>query len=621
MILSNDPTKPEHVQTSVTPDQVAHQLLKNGKTDFKIKRIKIRREINENNFLEDPFLVGELQEAIKMMKSNKAAGIDDIRTEQIKNFGMDALKWVTSLINNCITTFRIPKVWRKAHIVALLKPGKEPDDPKSFRPVSLLCHLFKVMERMILNRITEYIDKNLIPQQAGFRPGKSCCSQILNLTQHIEDGYERNEITGIAFLDLSAAYDTVNHNRLTSKIYQVTKDFTLTMFLQCLLQNRRYYVSLNGKNSRWRKQSNGLPQGSVLSPTLYNIYTNDQPVHKDTVNFIYADDTAVTAQGRNFETVERKLETALKDLSTYYMENNLRPNPTKSVVSAYHLKNIEANRGLKVKWQQESLEHDYRPKYLGVKLNRTLSFKEHCLATKKKVIARNNIIRRLTGTTWGAQAHVLRTSAIALSLSAAEYSSTVWKNSSHSHHVDVAINDAVRSVTGCLKPTPVEKVYKIAGIAPPVIRRQVAAETERLKQANDPRHPLYGHNIQRTRLKSRKSFIQTTIQCPTTPETRRLQLWEQKTGDPKLQEELAAGNHLTYPVWKTLNRLRTGVTRCKANQKKWGYIDDDSCECGAVQGEDHLLSCPNLPNMCTIEDLTLANDKAITVAEYWRKKI
>lgn len=95
----------------------------------------------------------------------------------------------------------IPKMWRKAHVVALLKPGKDPNDVKNFRPVSLLCHLFKVLERMVLNRIIEPLENLLSPNQAGFRPGKSCCGQVLNLTQFIEDGFEKNHVTGVGSLN------------------------------------------------------------------------------------------------------------------------------------------------------------------------------------------------------------------------------------------------------------------------------------------------------------------------------------------------------------------------------------------------------------------------------------
>ena len=121
------------------------------------------------------------------------------------------------------------------------------------------------------------MDEHLIPEQAGFRPGKSCTSQLLNLTQFIEDGYEEGIITGAAFVDLSAAYDTVNHRILTRKFFEITQDVRLTELIQNMLSNRCFYVDLVGKRSRWRRQKNGLPQGSVLAPLLFNIYTNDQP--------------------------------------------------------------------------------------------------------------------------------------------------------------------------------------------------------------------------------------------------------------------------------------------------------------------------------------------------------
>ena len=95
-----------------------------------------------------------------------------------------------SFFNNCTETKTIPKLWRQAKVVALLKPGKDPSVAKSFRPISLLCRTYKLFERLILSRIAEHVDAKLIPEQAGFRPGKSCTSQLLNLTEHNEDGYE-----------------------------------------------------------------------------------------------------------------------------------------------------------------------------------------------------------------------------------------------------------------------------------------------------------------------------------------------------------------------------------------------------------------------------------------------
>ncbi|KAI5742625.1 hypothetical protein M8J77_009365 [Diaphorina citri] len=624
--INHDPSSQDLNNCKVTPNQIAHQLLINGKTKTRIRNTKIERDIpNENQFLETAFTLGEIQLAIKLAKNNKSPGVDDLRNEQIKHFGPATLNWILKLFDNCISTNNIPKPWRKAKVIALLKPGKDPNEAKNFRPVSLLCHLYKLLERMILNRISEYVDNKLIRQQAGFRPGKSCTGQILNLTQFIEDGFEKKLITGTALLDLSAAYDTINHKLLAYKLYQLTKDYKLTRFIQCLLQNRRFQVVLQNKKSRWQNQKNGLAQGSVLAPLMYNIFTNDQPVDPDTEHFIYADDTAVAAQGNTFEQVESKINKSIKTLAEYYDQNNLKPNPSKSQTCAFHLNNKEAGRKLKIVWRQQQLEHCANPKYLGVQLDRTLSFKQHCINTKKKVFTRNNIIRKLTHSKWGAQPLTLRTSTMALCLSAAEYAAPVWRNSSHSSHVDVSINEAMRIVTGCLKPTPTEKLYPIAGIAPPQIRRQVAAEIEKKKQQSDERHPLYNHEETHQRLKSRKNFMRTTQTCSESPEERRLHLWNERTINPllELKEEISTGYEQKYTTWKALNRLRTRTTRCKSKLVKWKILEEgnDKCDCGAIQSEDHLLECPNLPEKCTREDLLAANNKALAVVAFWKDSV
>ena len=230
------------------------------------------------------------------MKNGKAAGLDEILTEEIKNFVPVTTQWVLSLLNACTRTHRLPRLWRHERVVALLKPGKDPSSPKSFRPISLLCHLYKLDERLILNRLSPIIEHVLIPEQAGFRPGKYFTAQVLNLTQNIEDGFETWKITGIVLLDLSAAYDTVNHRRLLEKVYNMTRDYRLMCMIRTLLENRRFFVELGGKRSRWRSQRNGLPQGRVIAPLLFNVYTNEQPIHPGTRSFVYADDLVVTTQ-------------------------------------------------------------------------------------------------------------------------------------------------------------------------------------------------------------------------------------------------------------------------------------------------------------------------------------
>ncbi|KAL4132721.1 hypothetical protein QTP88_009830 [Uroleucon formosanum] len=167
--MNNEKQQPkEHI--NITPDQIAHKLLTNGKTKTKGKKTKLKFKMDMKNNTSEfnkPFEMDQLNMVIGVMKNRKAAGIDGIMTEQIKQLGPKANEWLLNMFNNCIKTDSIPTEWLKSHVMALLKPGKAPTDASNFRPVSLLCHTYKMFERMILNRIKDKIDGKLIKQETG----------------------------------------------------------------------------------------------------------------------------------------------------------------------------------------------------------------------------------------------------------------------------------------------------------------------------------------------------------------------------------------------------------------------------------------------------------------------
>ena len=197
-----------------------------------------------------------------------------------------------------------------------------------------------------------------------------------------------------------------------------------------MLESRRFFVVLSGKKSRLRRQRNGLPQGSVLAPMLFNIYTNDQPVYADTRSFVYAGDLCIASQGNDFNNIESSLTSALNTM-THYDTNQRRANPAKTLVCAFHLRNREAKRELNVVWNATRLSNTTTQVYLGVHLDRNLCYKTHIEKTKMKVNARNSIIRKLANSKWGCKASTLRPSYLALCYSAAEYACPVWARSKH----------------------------------------------------------------------------------------------------------------------------------------------------------------------------------------------
>ena len=156
-----------------------------------------------------------------------------------------------------------------------------------------------------------------------------------------------------------------------------------------------------------------------------------------------------------FTEVETTIGDALEELTHYYRSNSLRANPDKTQVTAFYLRNKEANQSLKVEWNRTKLENTPHPKYLGVTLDRTQSYKEHMHNTKMKVATCNNLLRKLSNSKWEANASTIRTTALALCYSVAEYAAPVWTRSTHAQKLNPELNSACRAVTGCLKPTNV----------------------------------------------------------------------------------------------------------------------------------------------------------------------
>ena len=210
---------------------------------------------------------------------------------------------------------------------------------------------------------------------------------------------------------------------------------------------------MNEKASKLKRLNNGLPQGSVLAPTLFCLYIGDLPTTRSKL-FLYADDLAVLFQSVTFPDAEKLLEEDLKILFDYYVLRRLKPNPSKTVVTVYHLNNKEADRSSLVKVNGVALVHDKCPKYIGLHLDRTSSYNKHLEKTSLKIRTRNNLIHKLCLTNWSASADVLRTSTISLIVSVADFGSPVWLNSKHISLVDVQVNENLRKVSGTLKSTP-----------------------------------------------------------------------------------------------------------------------------------------------------------------------
>ena len=191
-----------------------------------------------------------------------------------------------------------------------------------------------------------------------------------------------------------------------------------------------------------------------------------------------------------------------------------------------------------------------------------------------KVDTRNNLIRKLSNSKWGTNAGTIRTTTLALSYSVAESAALFWARSPHAQILITELNSACRAVTGCLKPTNVEDLYFLAGIAPPDIRRDVCARMENTNKETNETHSLCGQHPAERKLNSRNCFLRSVKTAELSPKIIQYNEWLRRlqttphTVIVHLSESLSRGYNVPWTTWRCLNRLRTGFTCIKEQSQK-----------------------------------------------------
>jgi hypothetical protein len=165
----------------------------------------------------------EIISILRNLKNSKAPGIDGINNSLLKQLPPRGIEFMKFIINSCMNLSYFPKCWKHAKVIALHKPGKPTTDPYSYRPISLLSSISKILERVILHRITQHIDENgIIPeQQCGFRAKRSTTYQINNVLNNARENLNQQKSTGMIFLDVEKAFDRVWHKGLLYKMLQL----------------------------------------------------------------------------------------------------------------------------------------------------------------------------------------------------------------------------------------------------------------------------------------------------------------------------------------------------------------------------------------------------------------
>ena len=232
----------------------------------------------------------------------------------LKNLNNAYQDYVLRLFNQSWECETLPSQWKTALLIPICKPSKVPTLVDSYRPISMLSCIGKLMERMVENRLDWVIERSemLSETQTGFRKNRSTYDQLTSLDDEIHRALSQKHTCIVAYLDLAGAFDAVNHAMVIHKLAAAGITGRLLGWLQAYLQERTFKVLFEGEQSNARPITTGVPQGGILSPLLFNVLMSDFPQTEGVHCSIYADDIAIYASGPDPAIVQNLVQTHLR---------------------------------------------------------------------------------------------------------------------------------------------------------------------------------------------------------------------------------------------------------------------------------------------------------------------
>lgn len=359
----------------------------------------VRKFLEQNHSIDESLYISskEVHGTVKSLKNGKSPGPDNLPTVAIKNYSQQGYYILTEIFNACVRTGYYPNCWKISCTVPVHKPGKDPTDRTSYRPIALISVLSKVFEKIICSKLNEFMSANKILHdlQFGFRKEHSTSHALTYLYNSIQDGFILKETSGVLSFDIEKAFDRVWHNGLLYKLIKLNFPRPLIYVLKSFLGDRSFYVRVGDEVSGRMDVPWGVPQGSALSPTLYNLYIHDIPLELPGENcklMLYADDTIIFTRDRLINKVNNSLTSSADIIFNYYSKWKIGINKTKTTLTCFTFRKTKQLPGVSLTVHNEDIPWNSSLKYLGITLDSHLTLKTQALLYCDKM---DNAIRVL----------------------------------------------------------------------------------------------------------------------------------------------------------------------------------------------------------------------------------
>ena len=480
-------------------EQLAYNSSSNQCSDkfLKFKQNDEKKKINFSSSNDEVYNKEFSSEELKLSLNrahDTAEGPD--KYQLLKHLPPESLSLLLDIYNHIWRTGNFPQCWSEATVIPIPKPGKDHSDPNNYRPISLTSCVCKTLERMINDRLVWFLENNniLTDIQCGFRKRKSTIDHLVRLESFIRDAFlNKQEVVSI-FFDLEKAYDTTWKYGILKDLHEAGLRGRMPAFISKFLENRNFRVRLGSTLSDPCEQEMGVPQGSILSVTLFSLKINSlaKVLSKDVEGSLYVDDFLMSYRAKTSKTCERQLQGCLHKIEKWCTENGFKFSQSKTVCVHFHNKRgISYEPNLNLNGQNIKVVRE--TKFLGVIFDQKLSFLPHLKALKSRCLKALDIIKVVSNQEWGADKSVLLKLYRSLVRSKLDYGSIVYGSARPSYlkMLNTIHHQGLRLALGAFRTSPVDSLYIEAGELPLEHRRIKLSLQYVTKLKSTPSNPAF----------------------------------------------------------------------------------------------------------------------------------